>query len=142
MDNFDLKKYLIENRISKNSKLSTHTFTYVLLNKGEKVVDIEASNMDEAGDKVVMMYPKSDPMLTHIDGKKINYKRHWFEENTTNVTNINESSWDYEDKDLRIMMKDLVDYVKSTIGKIPQDIKSEKIVNDFITNQRNDWYSK
>lgn len=54
--------------------LTENIFTYTLLKKGEEVVDIEASDMDEANKKVIEMYPGSDPMLTHIDGKLINWE--------------------------------------------------------------------
>ena len=60
------------------SMLNENTFTYVLLKKGEEVVDIEAADMDEASKKVREMYPGSDPMLTHMNGKEIDWKRSMF----------------------------------------------------------------
>jgi hypothetical protein len=55
--------------------LAENIFTYTLLKKGEEVVNIEASDMSEANKKVIEMYPGSDPMLTHIDGKLIDWKK-------------------------------------------------------------------
>jgi hypothetical protein len=60
------------------SMLNENTFTYVLLKKGEEVVDIEAADMDEANKKVSEMYPGSDPMLTHMNGKEIDWERSMF----------------------------------------------------------------
>jgi hypothetical protein len=75
MDNFDLKKYLVENKVTTQSKLNENMFTYVLLDKGEEIVNIEALDVDEANKKVLVMYPENDPMLTHINGKEINWNK-------------------------------------------------------------------
>jgi hypothetical protein len=68
----ELSSIIKSNESQSNQK---SIFTYTLLNKDEEVVDIEASNMDEAGEKVVELYPGSDPMLTHVNGKLIDWKR-------------------------------------------------------------------
>ena len=46
-------------------------YTYVLLDKGEEVIDVEAKDIDEAGDIVRRDYGGTDPMLIAINDKKL-----------------------------------------------------------------------
>jgi len=46
-------------------------YTYVLLDKGAEVIDVEAKDIDEAGDIVRRDYGGTDPMLIAINDKKL-----------------------------------------------------------------------
>ena len=53
----------------------TNTYTYTLLNKNEEEVEIEADDIDDANRKVMDLYRGTDPMLTHMNGKLIDWNR-------------------------------------------------------------------
>jgi hypothetical protein len=53
----------------------TNTYTYTLLNKNDEVVEIEADDIDDANRKVMDLYRGTDPMLTHMNGKLIDWNR-------------------------------------------------------------------
>ena len=75
----------------------SNTYTYVLLKKNEEEVEIEASDIDDAGKKIVDLYGGTDPMLTHINGELIDWDKATsnFESKETNEGYED----DYEDED-------------------------------------------
>ena len=62
-------------------------------------------------------------------------------ENKLNTSNINESSFDFNDEELKRMMKDLVDYTRSMISAVPKSTESKKFVDNFISEYK-DYYKK
>lgn len=53
----------------------SNTYTYTLLNKNDEVVEIEADDIDDANRKVMDLYRGTDPMLTHMNGKLIDWNK-------------------------------------------------------------------
>ena len=53
----------------------SNKYTYTLLNKNNKEVEIEANDVEDANLKIVELHRGSDPMLTHINGKQINWEK-------------------------------------------------------------------
>ena len=53
----------------------SNTYTYTLLNKNDEVVEIEADDIDDANRKMMKLYKGTDPMLTHMNGKLIDWNR-------------------------------------------------------------------
>lgn len=64
------------NKIKNWTKFNeTNTYTYTLLNKNEEQIEIEANDIDDANRKVMDLYRGTDPMLTHMNGKLIDWTR-------------------------------------------------------------------
>ena len=64
------------NKIKNWTKFNeSNTYTYTLLNKNDEVVEIEADDIDDANRKVMDLYRGTDPMLTHMNGKLIDWNR-------------------------------------------------------------------
>jgi hypothetical protein len=69
-----IKECILEGLFDAGGDGSLHKFKYVLLNKGNKVVEIEAEDNHKAYEKLVKKYGKGlDPMWTHFDGKKLKW---------------------------------------------------------------------
>jgi len=65
----------------------SNTYTYTLLNKNDEVVEIEADDIDDANRKVMDLYRGTDPMLTHMNGKLIDWNKP-----TTNFGSMKETN--------------------------------------------------
>jgi hypothetical protein len=64
------------NKIKNWTKFNeSNTYTYTLLNKNDEVVEIEADDIDGANRKVMDLYRGTDPMLTHMNGKLIDWNK-------------------------------------------------------------------
>jgi hypothetical protein len=64
------------NKIKNWTKFNeSNTYTYTLLNKNDEVVEIEADDIDDANRKVMDLYRGTDPMLTHMNGKLIDWNK-------------------------------------------------------------------
>ena len=62
-------------------------------------------------------------------------------ENKLNTSGVNESSFDFNDEELKRMMTDLVDYTRSMISAVPKSVESKKFVDNFISEYK-DYYKK
>lgn len=62
-------------------------------------------------------------------------------ENKLNTSGVSESSFDFNDEELKRMMKDLVDYTRSMISAVPKSVESKKFVDNFISEYK-DYYKK
>ena len=56
-----------------------------------------------------------------------------------NISDVSDSSFNFNDEKLRTMMKDLVDYTRGKIREVPKDTESKKFVDNFI-KEYEDWY--
>jgi len=64
------------NKIKNWTKFNeSNTYTYTLLNKNDEVVEIEGDDIDDANRKMMKLYKGTDPMLTHMNGKLIDWNR-------------------------------------------------------------------
>ena len=64
------------NKIKNWTKFNeSNTYTNTLLNKNDEVVEIEADDIDDANRKVMDLYRGTDPMLTHMNGKLIDWNK-------------------------------------------------------------------
>lgn len=61
------------------------------------------------------------------------------ESENLNISEVSDSSFNFNDKKLRTMMKDLVDYTRGKIRAVPKDTESKKFVDNFI-KEYEDWY--
>jgi len=63
-------------RIKNWSKFNeSNIYTYVLLNRNEEEVEVDGNDVDDANEKIMKLYKGSDPMLTHINGKLIDWNK-------------------------------------------------------------------
>ena len=61
------------------------------------------------------------------------------ESENLNISEVSDSSFNFNDEKLRTMMKDLVDYTRGKIRWVPKDTESKKFVDNFI-KEYEDWY--
>jgi len=63
-----------------------------------------------------------------------------FKENL-NISDVSDSSFNFNDDKLKRMMKDLVDYTRGMLKSVPKDTESKKFVDNFI-KEYEDWYKE
>jgi hypothetical protein len=58
-----------------------------------------------------------------------------------NISDVSDSSFNFNDDKLKRMMKDLVDYTRGMLKSVPKDTESKKFVDNFI-KEYEDWYKE
>jgi hypothetical protein len=58
-----------------------------------------------------------------------------------NISDVSDSSFNFNDEKLKRMMRDLVDYTRSMLKAVPKDTESKKFVDNFI-KEYEDWYKE
>jgi len=62
-------------------------------------------------------------------------------EENLNISDVSDSSFNFNDEKLKRMMKDLVDYTRGMLKVVPKDTESKKFVDNFI-KEYEDWYKE
>ena len=62
-------------------------------------------------------------------------------EENLNISDVSESSFNFNDEKLKRMMLDLVDYTRGMLKAVPKDTESKKFVDNFI-KEYEDWYKE
>lgn len=63
-----------EDDMNEGGDVTDDTYTYTLLNQNDEVVEVKAKNMDEANKKIISLHKGKDPMMTHVNGKLIDWE--------------------------------------------------------------------
>ena len=58
-----------------------------------------------------------------------------------NISDVSDSSFNFNDDKLKRMMLDLVDYTRGMLKAVPKDTESKKFVDNFI-KEYEDWYKE
>ena len=58
-----------------------------------------------------------------------------------NISDVSDSSFNFNNEKLKRMMKDLVDYTRGMLKAVPKDTESKKFVDNFI-KEYEDWYKE
>lgn len=62
-------------------------------------------------------------------------------EENLNISDVSDSSFNFNDEKLKRMMKDLVDYTRGMLKVVPKDTESKNFVDNFI-KEYEDWYKE
>jgi hypothetical protein len=74
--------------------------------------------------------------------KDLNHIKRFNEsEENLNISDVSDSSFNFNDDKLKRMMLDLVDYTRGMLKAVPKDTESKKFVDNFI-KEYEDWYKE
>ena len=62
-------------------------------------------------------------------------------EENLNISDVSDSSFNFNDEKLKRMMTDLVNYTRSMLNAVPKSTESKKFVDNFIIEYQ-DWYKE
>ena len=73
--------------------------------------------------------------------KDLKHIKRFNENSELNISDVSDSSFNFNDEKLKRMMKDLVDYTRGMLKAVPKDTESKKFVDNFI-KEYEDWYKE